>query len=71
MRSLGMSQEALGNALGISFQQVQKYETGANRIAASRLHDTVPSGFQLWLATGHRTCCRCWYSKNPRLSDAC
>jgi transcriptional regulator with XRE-family HTH domain len=38
-QSLGMSQEALGNALGVSSQQVQKYETGVNRIAASRLHD--------------------------------
>jgi transcriptional regulator with XRE-family HTH domain len=36
--SLGMSQERLGEALGITFQQVQKYERGANRISASRLH---------------------------------
>ena len=35
---LGMSQEKLGKALGLSFQQVQKYEKGANRISASRLH---------------------------------
>lgn len=35
----GMSQTALGNALGISFQQVQKYEKGNNRIGASRLWD--------------------------------
>ena len=35
---LGMSQTALGNALGLTFQQVQKYEKGANRIGASRLH---------------------------------
>ena len=34
---LGMSQETLGEALGLSFQQVQKYEKGANRIGASRL----------------------------------
>jgi len=34
---LGMSQEKLGNALGITFQQIQKYEKGANRIGASRL----------------------------------
>lgn len=33
----GMSQTALGDALGISFQQIQKYEIGANRIGASRL----------------------------------
>ncbi len=34
---LGMSQEKLGEQLGITFQQVQKYEKGANRIGASRL----------------------------------
>jgi transcriptional regulator with XRE-family HTH domain len=34
---LGMSQEKLGRALGITFQQVQKYEKGTNRIGASRL----------------------------------
>lgn len=47
---LGMSQERLGDALGLTFQQVQKYERGANRIGASRLHDLakalqVPIGF--------------------------
>ncbi len=36
---LGMSQEKLGDALGLTFQQVQKYERGANRIGASRLYD--------------------------------
>lgn len=36
--ALGLSQTALARHLGISFQQVQKYETGANRISASRLH---------------------------------
>jgi transcriptional regulator with XRE-family HTH domain len=34
---LNMSQEKLGDALGLTFQQVQKYEKGANRIGASRL----------------------------------
>src|ERR1035437_9319851 len=34
---LGMSQEKLGDALGVTFQQVKKYEKGANRIGASRL----------------------------------
>src|SRR6202142_3026408 len=34
---LSMSQEKLGDALGITFQQVQKYEKGTNRIGASRL----------------------------------
>ena len=33
----GMSQEKLGQALGLSFQQVQKYEKGTNRVGASRL----------------------------------
>jgi transcriptional regulator with XRE-family HTH domain len=36
---LGMSQEKLGNAIGLTFQQIQKYERGANRIGASRLFD--------------------------------
>ena len=35
---LNMSQEKLGDALGLTFQQVQKYEKGTNRICASRLH---------------------------------
>ena len=34
---IGMSQEKLGEALGLTFQQVQKYEKGTNRIGASRL----------------------------------
>ncbi len=47
---LGQSQEKLGNALGITFQQIQKYEKGANRIGASRLQQianvlTVPVAF--------------------------
>ncbi len=39
--ALGLSQEKLGNAIGISFQQVQKYEIGINRVAASRLWDVA------------------------------
>lgn len=35
---VGMSQEKLGEFLGLTFQQVQKYEQGKNRIGASRLH---------------------------------
>jgi len=35
---LGMSQEKLGDALSLTFQQVQKYEKGTNRVSASRLH---------------------------------
>lgn len=36
-KSLGMSQGALGQALGLTFQQVQKYERGSNRVSASKL----------------------------------
>ena len=35
---LGMSQSKLGDKLGLTFQQIQKYERGANRIASSRLY---------------------------------
>ena len=35
---IGMSQEKLGESLGLTFQQVQKYEKGSNRIGASRLY---------------------------------
>lgn len=35
---LGMSQEKLGQAVDVSFQQIQKYERGANRLASSRLY---------------------------------
>ncbi|MBM3468410.1 MAG: helix-turn-helix transcriptional regulator [Alphaproteobacteria bacterium] len=37
--ALGLSQDQLGAAIGLSFQQVQKYERGANRIGASRLYE--------------------------------
>jgi len=36
---IGMSQERLGELLGLTFQQIQKYEKGVNRIGAGRLHD--------------------------------
>jgi transcriptional regulator with XRE-family HTH domain len=36
---LGMSQEKLGAAVGLTFQQIQKYERGANRVGASRLYE--------------------------------
>jgi transcriptional regulator with XRE-family HTH domain len=37
--TLNMSQDQLGKELGISFQQVQKYEKGVNRVSASRLFE--------------------------------
>ena len=36
---LGLSQERLGNLIGLTFQQIQKYESGANRVSSSRLYD--------------------------------
>lgn len=36
---LGLSQEKLGEAVGLTFQQIQKYERGVNRIGASRMYD--------------------------------
>ena len=46
----GLSQEKLGDSMGLTFQQIQKYEKGANRIGASRLYRlsqvlNVPVGF--------------------------
>lgn len=38
---IGMSQERLAEAIGVTFQQIQKYEKGVNRIAASRLFDVA------------------------------
>jgi DNA-binding XRE family transcriptional regulator len=37
--ALGLTQEALGKKLGVSFQQVQKYEKGVNRVSAARLFE--------------------------------
>ncbi|MEL6435460.1 MAG: helix-turn-helix domain-containing protein [Pseudomonadota bacterium] len=56
---LGMSQEKLGEALGITFQQVQKYEKGTNRVGASRLQNiaailNVPVSFFFEDAPGDR-----------------
>ncbi|MRX32782.1 helix-turn-helix transcriptional regulator [Aminobacter sp. MDW-2] len=38
---IGMSQQALGDALGVTFQQVQKYEKGTNRISAGKLYQSA------------------------------
>ena len=40
-RTLGMSQSALGAALGVTYQQVQKYESGIDRMAASTLYEAA------------------------------
>lgn len=40
---VGMTQQQLAESVGIKFQQIQKYETGANRVSASRLWDIADS----------------------------
>ena len=40
---VGMTQQQLAQSVGIKFQQIQKYETGANRVSASRLWDIAES----------------------------
>jgi transcriptional regulator with XRE-family HTH domain len=63
---LGMSQEKLADALGLTFQQVQKYEKGTNRISSSRLQHIarilkVPVAFFFdggpvaWLSSGGKS----------------
>jgi len=42
-RALGISQERLADDLGLTFQQVQKYERGANRVSASKLYEIARS----------------------------
>ena len=69
---MGMSQERLGEELGITFQQVQKYEKGANRISASRLYDisqvldVLPGYFFEDIAGRERS----GQSQSPRPADA-
>jgi transcriptional regulator with XRE-family HTH domain len=57
---LGLSQEAIGRAIGVTFQQIQKYERGINRMGSSRLYDfgkllSVPIAyfFEGYEVTGH------------------
>ena len=66
-QEIGMSQQALGDALGVSFQQIQKYETGANRISINRL---------LQIARALNVDIRCFFdgvvtgSKTPEFGNA-
>jgi transcriptional regulator with XRE-family HTH domain len=75
-RRLGMSQRALGAALGLKFQQIQNYEKGTNRIASSRLHQVAavlrvtPEFFFKGAPKVHsdrlrRKCCSVTYAVNP------
>src|SRR6266540_7253538 len=67
---LSMSQEKLGDALGLTFQQVQKYEKGTNRIGASRLQQIsetlqVPVSFffEGWPSDGGSSSSKADYSE--------
>ena len=67
---LGMSQEKLGESLGITFQQIQKYEKGTNRVGASRLQAIanildVPVSFFFDDAPGSERCSPAVWPKNP------
>ena len=48
-RLIGVSQESLAHDLGLTFQQVQKYEKGANRVSASKLYE-IAKGLQTSIA---------------------
>ena len=50
-RTIGMSQEALAEQCGVSFQQIQKYETGMNRVSASPNVTPVSSSSVSWRVT--------------------
>ena len=52
---MGISQTELGEAVGLSFQQIQKYERGANRVSASRLYEfsTITGVSPSWFFEGY------------------
>jgi len=72
--ALNMSQDLLGSDLGVSFQQIQKYEKGSNRVSAARLYEicqifdlSVDSMFQgIPIATRRPRSAAASKKKNPR-----
>jgi transcriptional regulator with XRE-family HTH domain len=50
---MGITQQQLGDDVGIKFQQIQKYETGTNRVSASRLWDIAATGSRLLHNSGN------------------
>jgi transcriptional regulator with XRE-family HTH domain len=80
--ALGMSQTALGEAIGLTFQQVQKYEKGVNRIGSSRLvqianalkvsptffFDGAPTALKLVPSPSRRATCFTQWSRRGRRS---
>jgi len=72
---LGMSQEKLGESLGITFQQIQKYEKGTNRVGASRLQAIsdilgVPVSFLFEDAPGHEASTGKGFSEDTAITFA-
>ena len=72
---LGMSQEKLGESLGITFQQIQKYEKGTNRVGASRLQAIanilgVPVAFFFEDLPGHETAGNRGFAEDPSAAFA-
>lgn len=72
---LGMSQEKLGENLGITFQQIQKYEKGTNRVGASRLQAIsdilgVPVSFLFEDAPGHEAATSKGFAEDNALTFA-
>lgn len=71
---LGMSQEKLGEHLGITFQQIQKYEKGTNRVGASRLQAIasileVPAGFFFDDAPGEQSASGRGFSEDSSMNS--
>lgn len=71
---LGMSQEKLGENLGITFQQIQKYEKGTNRVGASRLQAIasileVPVAFFFEDAPGHELSAERGFAEDTSMSS--
>jgi len=72
---LGMSQEKLGENLGITFQQIQKYEKGTNRVGASRLQAiasilSVPVAFFFEDAPGQETAASRGFAEDASMAFA-
>ena len=72
---LGMSQEKLGENLGITFQQIQKYEKGTNRVGASRLQAiantlSVPVAFFFEDLPGDQTTANRGFAEDPSAAFA-